>query len=315
MKKTTKTFILHDESVNTYGFRMLTSGADLEEFKKNPVMFYNHESWNMPIGRWENIRIEGTKILADAVFDLEDEKAAKIAQKVEDDFIRACSVGAWIKESSSDASLLIEGQTGATVLRWVVREASICNIPANHNALALYDADGKRVEEADIATILELTDNKGVNHNKQQSNMKTELTNILRLPGDVREQAIVQAVQSLKDELSGYKQREAEAQKAEAVSLTDAAIREGRLDASAREATLKLFGADHENAKAMLSALPKPVSVTTQIENVNKSEGSELVKMSWDDLDKADKLVGLKDADPELYAEKFRERFGRDPKF
>lgn len=40
------TFVLHDESVNTYGFRMLTSGANLEEFKKNPVMLLNHDDYS-----------------------------------------------------------------------------------------------------------------------------------------------------------------------------------------------------------------------------------------------------------------------------
>ena len=59
------TFVLHDETVNTYGFRMLTSGANLEEFRKNPVILLNHKDWELPIGRWENIRIEGTQILAD----------------------------------------------------------------------------------------------------------------------------------------------------------------------------------------------------------------------------------------------------------
>ena len=44
------TFVLHDESVNTYGFRMLTSGANLEEFKKNPVMLLNHDDYSLPIG-------------------------------------------------------------------------------------------------------------------------------------------------------------------------------------------------------------------------------------------------------------------------
>ena len=62
------TFVLHDETVNTYGFRMLTSGANLEEFRKNPVILLNHKDWELPIGRWENIRIEGTQILADALF-------------------------------------------------------------------------------------------------------------------------------------------------------------------------------------------------------------------------------------------------------
>lgn len=58
-----KTFVLHDESVNTYGFRMLTSGVNLDEFRKNPVMLLNHNDYSLPIGRWENIRIEGAKSL------------------------------------------------------------------------------------------------------------------------------------------------------------------------------------------------------------------------------------------------------------
>ena len=51
---------------------MLTSGADLSVFENNPVMLLNHDDWELPIGRWENIRIEGTLILADAVFDEDD---------------------------------------------------------------------------------------------------------------------------------------------------------------------------------------------------------------------------------------------------
>ena len=56
------TFCVHDESVNTYGFRMLTSGANLEEFKKNPVVLYNHNDWETPIGRGENVRVEDGRI-------------------------------------------------------------------------------------------------------------------------------------------------------------------------------------------------------------------------------------------------------------
>ena len=95
-----KTFILHDETVNTYGFRMLTSGANLEEFRKNPVMLLNHDDWKMPIGRWENIRIEGTQILADAVFDEADPRAVEVQKKVDTDFLRMASIGAWAQETS-----------------------------------------------------------------------------------------------------------------------------------------------------------------------------------------------------------------------
>ena len=41
------TFVLHDETVNTYGFRMLTSGANLEEFRKNPVILLNHKDLSL----------------------------------------------------------------------------------------------------------------------------------------------------------------------------------------------------------------------------------------------------------------------------
>lgn len=316
MKKN-KTFILHDESVNSYGFRMLTSGADLVEFKKNPVMLYNHDDWDMPIGRWENIRIEDNKILAEAVFDLKDPKAARIAQKVEDGFIRACSIGAWVQECSSDESLRIPGQVGETVVRWSAREASICNIPANHNALALYDADGKRVQDADIPTILQLTDiHHDININQpniENQNMKKELTSILNLSESVEDAALINEVLNLKEELSQYRQREADAKKQEATTLTDTAIRDGRLHASAREATLKLFDADHDSAKAMLLALPKMKSIAEQITNSDDRQ-DKLLKMSWDELDKSGKLADLRDKYPEEYANLYAERFGLNSK-
>ena len=100
-----KSFVLHDESINTQGFRMLTAGCDLTEFKKNPVMLYNHNDWSRPIGRWEHIRIEGGKILADPVFDMEDKRengGAEIASQVERDFIRMASIGAWPPDEVDD---------------------------------------------------------------------------------------------------------------------------------------------------------------------------------------------------------------------
>ena len=107
----TKSFVLHDDTVNTYGFRMLTSGANLEEFRRNPVLLLMHSDHLLPIGRWENIRVEGSRILADPVFDMEDPEAKKIAGKVDRGFLRAASIGAWPPEEvSDDPSLKLPGQ-------------------------------------------------------------------------------------------------------------------------------------------------------------------------------------------------------------
>lgn len=318
-----KTFILHDESVNTYGFRMLTSGVNLDEFRKNPVMLLNHNDYSLPIGRWENIRIVGGKILADAVFDEKDERAAEVMRKVDNDFIRMASIGAWPPEEKSDAySLMLPGQRYPTVTKWTVREASIVTIGANHNALAFYDKSTQEVIDLTVAgAIVRLMDN-----SPKILNMSL-LTQKLNLHDTANESEIVSAVQNLMDDNARLKSenktltdvidkanadRDA-ANKAEAVRLVDAAILTGKLDAKAKDATLAMFDKDFDNAKAMLEAIPERQSIARQINSTGATNLADLKGKSWDELDKANKLTELKDKAPEIYAEKFKERFGVDP--
>ena len=326
-KMSKKSFVLHDESVNTYGFRMLTSGANLEEFKKNPVMLLNHGDWDLPIGRWENIRIEGTQILADPVFDEEDVRAKEVKRKVDHDFIRMASVGAWPPEEKSDAySLMFQGQTLPTVTKWTVREASIVTIGANHNALAFYDRNSEKV--------IDLNDKTNLIRLMDSNNLKTKikmsvLTGILNLQDNSGEAEIAAAVQGiirnadrLKTENETLtaaidkinKEKKAE-QKTEAVTLTDNAIRTGLYDAKGRETLLKLFDVDFEGTKTMLAAIPRRAGVVSQL-NIGGKASVELggwTEKSWDELDKAGKLVALKDSAPDLYKSKFKERFGIEP--
>lgn len=148
-----KTFLLHDESVNSKGFRMLTSGANLTIFRQNPVMLLMHDDYNPPIGRWENIRIEQSRILADPVFDEKDPRAVVIMDKINRGFINMASIGTWApEEMTDDPKLKLPGQTLPTITKWTAREASIVTIGSNHNALVMYDsATGKRIDLKDIA--------------------------------------------------------------------------------------------------------------------------------------------------------------------
>lgn len=302
-----KTFILHDESVNTYGFRMLTSGVNLEEFRRNPVMLYNHNSYDLPIGRWENIRIEEGKILADAVFDAEDDPRAKeIAGKVERGMLRMASIGAWPPEEVSDAdSLKLPGQTGVTVTRWTVREASICAIGSNHNALVLYDRTGAPIDLADQTKLIALMDTLRAeptpeapisladnqpqpNQPINQSTTMSNLTKILQLSDGATQEEIDASVEGViaerdalkaeRDQLKSEAEERAaadkQAQAAEAVALIDAAIKDGRLDARGKDSMLQLFDASYEAAKAALAAMPKPTSISSQLQDEGKSAPS-----------------------------------------
>ena len=321
------TFVLHDESVNTYGFRMLTGGANLEEFKKNPVMLLNHNDYDLPIGRWENIRVDGGRILADAVFDEGDARAKEVMRKVENDFIRMASIGAWPPEEKSDAyDLMIPGQTLPTVTKWTVREASIVTIGANHNALVFYDRDSKQIIDLnDRNNLIRLIDS---NNPKKRIKMSV-LTDVLKLKDSASEVEIVTAVQgiianadrlekekkTLEAAIDEMNKSKKEAQKQEAIVLTDAAIRDGRYDAKGRENLLNLFDKDFEGTKAMLAAIPRRANVVDQMGT--KGSGVTLgdwKDKSWDELDKAGKLMELKDVLPELYKSKFKERFGIEPK-
>lgn len=306
-----KTFVLHDESVNTYGFRMLTSGAHLEEFRRNPVMLYNHNSYDLPIGRWENIRIEGGKILADAVFDdADDMRAKEIAGKVERGMLRMASIGAWPPEEVSDSETLkLPGQTGVTVTRWTVREASICTIGSNHNALVLYDRTGERIDLTDRSRLIALmdvphqeapeqepapTDNQRNNQPTDNPSM-SKLTTLLQLSDGATQEQIdasvegvvterdnlrteVHSLKAERDQLKSEADARAEADKtareAEAVALVDAAVKDGRINASSKEAYIKLFDADHDAAKEALGALPRRQGIAQQLQET--PEGVEL---------------------------------------
>lgn len=321
-----KTFVLSDNSINAYGFRLLTSGANLEQFKKNPVMYFNHDTWSAPIGRWENIRVEGDKVLADPVFDMDDAKGSEIAGKVERDFIRMSSVGVVPLEWSDAPKDLMPGQTKATVTKYIVKEASIVGMGANQNALRLYNTDGELLNDDQILQLMVETTVKLNNGNK----MNDELIKMLDLAEGATESDIQGAIRlmvsnntRLKDENDTFKARIDELNNAkkqeltaEAIRLTDEAVKDGRLNADAKAEVLEMFELDFDKAKKVLSAIPKRVSVKDKLkdeQNLSDEAYQAMMKLSWDELDKKGKLSELRDNYPDLYDEKFEKRFGVKP--
>lgn len=328
-----KTFVLHDETVNTYGFRMLTSGADLTEFRKNPVMLLNHNDWSLPIGRWENIRIEGSRILGDAVFDLLDKRelgGEAISSKVDRDFLRMASVGAWAPDEVSDDPLyMMPGQTRATVTKWKVREASIVTIGSNHNALAFYDKEGELLDLSDLSAVIKLIDTAPKSSTKKNKMVKlNQILNLADTATEAEREAAVGVILADRDRLKNENSTltgridelntaEKNKRSAEAITLIDAAVKDGRLDAKGKDTFIKLFDADFDNAKATLEAIPQRGSVSKQIEAGKETTAVEMAdfeKKSWEELDKAGKLVTLKDKFPDLYIQKFENRFGCKPR-
>lgn len=131
----TNTFVLSDESRNSYGFVVKTSGIDTTQFQRNPVMLYMHDRESGVVGRWENIRIEGAQLLADAVFDASTELGAKVKKQVDNGFLRCASIG--IERITQETLNGVE-----TVVKCRLIEASIVDIPSNSNAVKLFRPSG-----------------------------------------------------------------------------------------------------------------------------------------------------------------------------
>ena len=91
MAKKLKRCVLSDESINCYGYRVLTSGIDLSAFRKNPLLLWAHfrdegsARWcnYLPIGHWEDIEVKDGVLSACPVFDCTDELSQTICDKYE----------------------------------------------------------------------------------------------------------------------------------------------------------------------------------------------------------------------------------------
>lgn len=331
------TFCVHDESVNTYGFRMLTSGANLEEFKKNPNIFFNHDDWDMPIGRAENVRVEEGRILMDIVFDDEDDKGKKVQGKVDRGFLRMASVGTWPPEEVSDEpGFKLEGQTGPTITRWTLREVSICPIGSNHNALAMFDRhSGKRIDLNDRETLIRLMDDNNININPKKQNNMSYLTQMLKLSDSASDQAVQEAVQglitlrdnlqaenatlktekkTLQSRVTAFETAEKESNKQKAISLVDAAVKDGRIDAKGKESWLEDFADNFAKAEVRLSSITvrQPVSGQVKTGGGQAAGGVQLSDMDFREILEKDMLRELK-KDKNLYREKFYETYGKYP--
>ncbi len=196
-----------DESVNSYGFRVLTGGIDMREFKKSPIMLWNHNEWDAPIGKWENLRMEGDTITGEPVFDEEDALALSLKKKWEKGMLNAVSIGIKIIEKSSDPKLMLKGQTRPTVTKCVLKEVSVVNFPANGNSFKLFDESGAELvllnasqSEHTLGEMLPIIEAEKP-ESKDHFNME-EIAKLLGLSAEASEEQIVGAIEALQDRAS-----------------------------------------------------------------------------------------------------------------
>lgn len=119
-------FIVSTNDLDAHGERISVDGIDLKDFKKNPVVLWGHDGFNLPIAKATKVWKEGGKLMARAKFYLKDEFANKVYGYIVDGYLNAVSIGGMVEEW---------GEDGITIKRLNMKEFSVVSIPANQNAL------------------------------------------------------------------------------------------------------------------------------------------------------------------------------------
>ncbi len=89
-------FVIATEGRKADGIDLRMDRLSLDRYLANPVVMYGHDYWgreSLPIGRAENVHVDGDRLLADAVFDLDDPFAAQVDRKYRGGYLNAVSVG------------------------------------------------------------------------------------------------------------------------------------------------------------------------------------------------------------------------------
>lgn len=298
--------MLTDETVNCYGFRVLTGGIRRERFLKNPVMLYSHDSMVLPIGRWENLREEEGRLLADAVFDRDDPFAREIERKVDEGIIRCCSIGFEILVYDESDGLKLPGQTLGTVTESELLECSVCAIGANRNAMRLSAPEAAPMAKG---VRLNLTHEHIINHKIKETMTEQERQEMDQLRTQLQEsQSENQALTTERDNL---RETVRAAREAEIDRLLSAAVNDGRITENERADWRELMLADTEHAKAALAKLNPRTSLAQMVGKGGKGKG-EFDGKTWDELDKGGRLSAYKAQDPEGFRELYKRTFGVD---
>ncbi len=125
-----KVFVATDETIDREGDIISIEGWQTDNFKRNPVMLWSHNPYDLNIGKWKNLRFRTVngkkKMTIEPDFHGITELSKSISEMVERGYMSTVSVGFRPYEKE-----------GNTYTKQELLEVSFVNIPANPEATQL----------------------------------------------------------------------------------------------------------------------------------------------------------------------------------
>ncbi len=327
----TKRVRISNESLNNYGTRVLTSGMNVDQYNRNPVLLYMHERGQV-IGYVKDLRVEGDEVTGELMFDEATELSQRCKKQWEFGSLKMVSVGIDILELSEDPKHLVQGQTCPTISKSKLFEVSLVDIGANDDAIVLRKSltpnpspkgEG-RVMRFEKVTALPLLGCDGVaaygtiiNHNQKTKQMDQEkLALQLGLPKDADEATIEAALAKLQAdgaEAETLRQERDTLRAARIESIVDAAIAEKKIGEDKKQQFVDLgkkIGADElEKTFGAMSAQVKLSNLVSGGAATSSQQSGQWKKLS--DVP-SDELAKLREENPALYKKLYKAEYGME---
>ena len=298
-----------NERLNSYGFRILTSGGDLDQYRRNPVLLYMHERGKV-IGIVKDLKVENDEVTGELVFDEATDLSRQCKKQFEIGSLRMVSVGIDPLETSDAKELLVEGQTRPTVTKWKLVEVSLVDIGANDDAIAM-KGDGTVIELGkDGDCMLPLLNNKP--NNQETMDLKA-IALKLGLAETADESAVLAKIAELQEEAGAAVKLRSEndtLKLAGITTLVEGAIAEKKIGADKKEQFIELgkkVGTDE--LKNTFEAMSPQVKLSEVVHSGGNAGGGESEYKKLSDVP-ADKLVELREKEPETYKRLYKAEYG-----
>ena len=231
---------LTNDTLNSYGYRVLTDGVDITQYERNPILLYMHNR-GKAIGLIKDIKKENGEITGELAFDEATELSTQCKKQWDFGSLRMVSIGFEVIETSEAAELIVPGQRYATVTKARLIEVSLVDIGANNDAIRLHK-DGQLITLSEGGDCPLPRLNHKPTNNQPQMDIKT-LALTLGLPETADEAAVNAKLAELKaanDDVENIRRENEQLKLSQVTAAVDAAIAAKKIPAEKKQHFLDL---------------------------------------------------------------------------
>lgn len=300
---------ISNDSLNSYGSRVLTSGMNVEQYCRNPVLLYMHQRGNV-IGYVKDLKVENGEVTGEPVFDEATELSRRCKKQFEFGSLRMVSAGIDILELSEEPGQLVQGQTCPTITKSRLYEVSMVDVGSNDDAIVLMK-DGKQITLGrDGECPLPL-----INNQKTKDEMELKVLALqLGLPETATEAEVNKALGELKQakqENERLQKENGELMLARITGLVEKAVAEKRLDEGKKAQFVELgkkVGADE--LKGILEAMQPQTKLSAVLSYKGGKQMAQSATYSKLSEVPADELLLMREQNPEEYRRLYKAEYG-----